>query len=264
MINIFQSIILGVVQSISEFLPISSSGHLAVIPQFFDWKLQSLSFDIALHLGTAIAVIAFFWKDWVKLIKAFVQTIKNRKLQTPDEKLIWYIIAATIPAAVAGYFFESQIENIFRHPPTISYAFLFTAFVLYISDGWNQKNLEIKSLKFFQALIVSLAQVIALMPGISRSGMTIAAGRFIGLTRENAARFSFLLATPIILGAAIFSIKDFVFENIPALILGTVVSAFVGYFAIKWFLIFIKKYPLWYFSVYLVILALLTLSYFSL
>jgi undecaprenyl-diphosphatase len=262
--EIFQALVLGIVQGISEFLPISSSGHLALMPLFFGWSDQGLDFDIALHFGTAVAVIWFFWPDWKRLAIAFWNTLKKRSVKTVDEKLIWYILAATVPAALFGYLYRDVVEAYLRHPLSISYALILTGLFLYLADKTNtKKNLD--SLNFRQAILVGLAQVFALIPGISRSGVTILAARAQGFDRTSSARLSFLLATPIIFAATFMTALSAEYDkiNILGTLIGVIASALTGYFVIKALLKYIKTHSFVYISWYVMLLGLFSIYFFT-
>jgi len=259
--EILESLVLGIIQGISEFLPISSSGHLALAPAYFGWQDQGLTFDIALHFGTAIAVIWYFWKDWKKLLSSLWISLKTRKAQNTDQKLIWLIIIATIPAGVFGWLFEDIISTYFRHPLFISYALIFTGASLYLVDELSKKAKDLKKIGFWNGLLIGIAQVLAIMPGISRSGITILAARAQGFDRIASTRFSFLLATPIILAATVSAAINIQTENVNilALILGTVAAAATGYFAIKLLLNYLKKHSFAYIALYVILLGIITL-----
>ncbi|EKE15874.1 MAG: hypothetical protein ACD_11C00091G0002 [uncultured bacterium] len=247
MADIFQAIILGVVQGIGEFLPISSTAHLVLAPYFFGWEDPGLAFDVALHFGTLAAVIGYFWKDWLEILKIAFQKlfIKNYKSQTSNynANLLWFLVVATIPGALAGYFLESYAEGALRHPLVIAFTLSFVGALLFLADKFLKHRKEIKDVTILDSIIIGVAQAIAIIPGVSRSGATMTAGLAAGLSRESAARFSFLLATPIIFGATLFQFSNFfngTFKTIP-LIFGVLASAVSGYWAISFLLKFIKN-----------------------
>lgn len=224
--TLFQSIVMGLVQGLGEFLPISSSAHLVLVPWLLKWHDPGLTFDVALHLGTLIAVILYFWKDWVKLITAGLTNVKSS-----DGRLFWYLVAASIPGAIFGFLLEDQAATIFRSPLLIAFMLIIMGVILYWADQKSRKTTEIKNISFATAMWIGLSQALAIIPGVSRSGITITTALLTGLTRESAARFSFLLSTPIILGAALVKLPD-VIAN-PAMIslsfvVGMLVSAIVG------------------------------------
>lgn len=241
--DLFHAVILGAIQGITEFLPISSSGHLALMPWLFGWKDLGLTFDAALHLGTMIAILAYFWHDWIEIIKKW------------REPLLSLIIIGCIPAAIVGFLFEEYFETVFRSPLLIASFMMGAGFLLLAAEYFGGKKREISSVGFFDALIIGLAQMFALMPGVSRSGITMTAGLFQGMTREAAAKFSFLLATPITLGAGIFKIRHIIFHGLPnsqaqIFALGIITSAIVGFFAIRYLLKYLQRHSFYIFIWY--------------
>jgi undecaprenyl-diphosphatase len=189
---------LGLVQGLGEFLPISSSAHLVLVPWLFKWNDPGLTFDIALHIGTLIAVAIYFWKDWLNLITKGLTNIRST-----DGRLFWYLVVATIPGAVMGFLLEKKAETIFREPVLIATMLILLGVLLYWADRRGVKNIEMNRITFKTSLLIGLSQALAIIPGVSRSGITMTMGLSMGLTREGAARFSFLLAAPIIFGAAL-------------------------------------------------------------
>ncbi len=189
--------IFGLAQGLGEFLPISSSAHLVLIPWLLRWTDPGLTFDVALHVGTLVAVVLYFWKDWWQLIiKGFtdVRSVKGR--------LFWYLVVATVPGAIAGFLLEKKAETLFRSPLLIAIMLILMGIFLYWSDHRSSKNMEMNNITFRTSLLIGISQALAIIPGVSRSGITMTTGLLMGLTREGAARFSFLLSTPIIFGAA--------------------------------------------------------------
>jgi undecaprenyl-diphosphatase len=196
-LTILQAVILGLAQGLGEFLPISSSAHLVLIPWLLRWTDPGLTFDVALHVGTVVAVVLYFWKDWWQLIiKGFtdVRSVKGR--------LFWYLVVATVPGAIAGFLLEKKAETLFRSPLLIATMLILMGIFLYWADRRSSKKIEINYITFRASLLIGISQALAIIPGVSRSGITMTAGLLMGLTREGAARFSFLLSTPIIFGAA--------------------------------------------------------------
>lgn len=244
--EIFQAFILGVIQGITEFLPISSTAHLIIVPWLFGWKgtINSLSFDIAVHVGTLISIFYCFWKDWIDI---FLR----------DKKMLFYIILGTIPAGLAGITFHDFIENELRNPLIIVFTLIFVGILMLIAEKVSKKERE--SINISDALFIGTAQAVALIPGVSRSGITITAGLFKGLERAYAARFSFLLSTPAVAGAAVIdlykSIKIGYFYDYSIFTVGVLSSSITGILAIKFLLNFLKKYPLNLFIYYRWILA---------
>jgi undecaprenyl-diphosphatase len=237
-LSTLQAAILGLVQGLGEFLPISSSAHLVLIPWLFKWNDPGLTFDIALHIGTLIAVAIYFWKDWLRLITKGLTDVRSREGQ-----LFWYIVAATIPGALVGFLLEKKAETIFREPVLIATMLILLGIVLYWADRKSVKNIEMNSITFKISLLIGLSQAFAIIPGVSRSGITMTMGLFMGLTREGAARFSFLLAAPIIFGAALVKVP-FLISNPSVIninfIIGILVSFIVGILSIGFLLRYIQ------------------------
>ena len=233
-----QAAILGLVQGLGEFLPISSSAHLVLIPWLFKWNDPGLTFDIALHIGTLIAVAIYFWKDWLKLI-----TMGLTDVRSAEGKLFWYLVAATIPGAVVGFLLEKKAETIFREPILIATMLILLGVLLYWADRRGVKHIEMNRITFRTSLFIGLSQALAIIPGVSRSGITMTMGLLMGLTREGAARFSFLLAAPIIFGAALVKLP-FLISN-PSIItinfiIGILVSFVIGILSIGFLLRYVQ------------------------
>lgn len=260
--TLFESILLGVVQGLGEFLPISSSAHLVIFPWFFDFKTPGLSFDVALHFGTLLSLLAYFYKDWIALTKAFFTSIKKKgRCDTLEERLIWYIILGSIPAALVGITIEKYAETIFRNPWIVAFNMGFFGILLYAADRWGKKNKHLKEMSLRDALIVGVAQCLALVPGTSRSGVTITAALFRQIDRVSAARFSFLLSTPVVAGAALLKAKDFFALDFNyGNFIGIGVSAVVGYLAIKYMLYFLKNYTFAVYVIYRLIFAAIIMA----
>lgn len=216
--TIIQAVVLGLVQGLTEFMPVSSSAHLIIVPWLFGWNDPGLPFDLALHLGTLVALLGFFWSDWVRLVRAGIASIIERKIgHDNDRRLAWLLVIATIPGVIAGWLAESKVEELFHRPGVPNTAGAMTAMAIVIAllgvalfaaerTARHIRSLDRISLK--DAIAVGLSQALAIFPGVSRSGSTITAGLFLGFQRETAARFSFLLSAPIVLGAGIKSIFD--------------------------------------------------------
>lgn len=258
--EIIQAIILGIVQGLTEYIPISSSAHLIIIPWLFNWTdpaITSLSFDVALHLGTLVAVLWFFARDWVRLIRAWFVSIKERKIAgDPDRRLAWFIVLGCIPGGIAGVLAESKIDQWFHQPNTpisknailvLAIIILLLAFALLIAEKLAKHTRSMEGLTFKDVVIIGLSQALAVFPGVSRSGSTITAGLALGLKREDAARFSFLLGAPIIAGAGAKSLIDliqagFTGNELILFPIGIVVAAITGYFCIKYLLTYLQKH----------------------
>lgn len=236
--TLLQAVIYGVIQGIAEFLPISSSAHLIVTPWLLGWEDPGIAFDVALHIGTLVAVVLFFWRDWVNLIiNGFT------KPKTSDGKLFWYLVLATIPGALVGKLFEEQAETLFRNPALIGAMLIIMGIVLYIADRIGRKRDQLEEVGLKRSFLIGLSQALAIIPGVSRSGITMATGLFSGLNRESVARFSFLLSTPIIFGAGVFKLKDIINATIDTMpfITGVLVSAIAGIISIKFLLEYLKN-----------------------
>lgn len=242
MLTIFQAIILGLVQGIGEFLPISSTAHLVLVPYFFNWPDPGLSFDVALHVGTLLAVLAFFWRDWLNIFGTTYKNLKTNGLRNWKSDMLFLLVIGTIPGAVFGVLLESKAETIFRSPIVIACTLILAGIILYWADKKFKDGKDLKEVNLKDALWIGLAQTVAIIPGISRSGATITAGLARKLNKISAARFSFLLSTPIIAGAALVKLPH-LFKggfNIP-LVVGILVSAVSGFLAIKYLLRFLEK-----------------------
>ena len=236
--GIFEAIILGIVQGLTELLPISSSAHLALIPWIFNWNIPE-SFDVALHFGTLLAIGIFFFKDWIELIKGgYKQVVKKEK--STEGKMFWYLVIATIPGGIIGFILDKFAgDTLTQLPLLIATALIVMGIILYIVDKKAPTKTEFENMSFKQTFLIGLSQALAFIPGVSRSGVTMTTGRMLGVSRESTAKYSFLLSTPIVLAATIFKIKDFVF-NIPFFV-GVFVSFIVGLIVIKFLLEYLKK-----------------------
>jgi undecaprenyl-diphosphatase len=286
--EIIQSIILGFIQGVAEFLPISSSGHLILIPNLLNWRDQGLAFDVALHWGTLIAVIAYFRKDWAEifrnsyLLKSIkYQVLSIKQIQNSDNEfqntkysilntqylkkdLLFIIIIATIPGVFAGLLLNDYAETIFRNPLLIAGTLFFGAILLFYSDKTGIKKTDLSNLTLKMGIIIGLFQALAIVPGISRSGITITAALLFGLQRTDAARFSFLLSTPIILGAGIKEFPNLLSGGLDInIFLGVLASAISGYLAIKYMLKYLENRSYDIFVGYRIILAIAIILYLS-
>ena len=253
--DIIQAIILGLVQGASEFVPISSSGHLVLVPWLLGWPQPSLVFDTVVHWGTLVAVLAYFWHDFVVLASAWGRSLASRSLGEPEARIAWLIIVGTVPAALMGYVGEDFFESLFAAPAWVAGLLLVTGLILALSEWLGKRRKEPCQLTFSDSLIIGIAQGCAIAPGISRSGATIAAGLFRGLKREAAARYSFLLATPIIFGAGLLKLLDlFKTENVaahlPPLVLGFLTAVLSGYLCIRFLLSYLQRGRLYAFAIY--------------
>lgn len=266
--EILQAILLGIIQGISEFLPISSSGHLIVLPRIFGWHDEGLAFDVALHFGTLIAIILYFYNDWIEIFKKsyFINQVckifVDRKreffeIKKLKEDLLAIIIISTIPGILAGLFLEKRAETAFRNPLLVGFSLLAGAILLFFADKIGKRNLKEKDITLKTGIITGLLQMFAIIPGMSRSGTTISAGLIMGLDRATAARFSFLLATPIILGATLKEFSVFMHTGLSPDLLVGILSAFIsGYLAIKYLLKYLENRSYKVFVIYRIIFAL--------
>ena len=261
--GILQSIILGIVQGVCEFLPISSSAHLILIPYLFNFNLEmsnsaKLAFDVALHVGTLISVLVIFWKDWLNLFKGAFNKVFKKK-DSFENKMFWYLVLATIPGALVGFLFEDIVENVVRgNVFIIALVLAVVGVLIYLGDKWASKHYKketsFEQMSLKQTFLIGLSQALAVIPGFSRSGTTILTGRILGVSRDAVAKFTFLLSTPIIFGAAIVHITDLVITK--EVIIGIITSALVGIVCIRFLLSYIKKHDFSIFAVYRVLLAL--------
>lgn len=264
--TILQSIVLGIIQGVGEFLPISSSAHLIIVPFLFNWPEHSLSFDVALHFGTLVAVAIMFYKDWIRLLKGVYDKAIHKK-SSFENKMFWYLVLATIPGALIGKVFEDQVENIFRNRSyiyIIAIALCFMGILIFIGDRYAAKKYkgnetEYKDLSLKQTFLIGLSQALAIIPGFSRSGTTILTARLLGVSREGAAKFTFMLSAPIIAGATILKLPEMLMGFDITLIIGILSSAIVGIICIKFLLRYVKKNDFAIFAYYRVIIAIIVL-----
>jgi undecaprenyl-diphosphatase len=263
--TLLQAFILGIVQGTTEFLPISSSGHLVLIPWLLGWKFDQQTafvFDILVQWGTLLAVIIYFWRDLITLAKAASKGLaKGQPWSDPDARLAWLLLAASIPAAIAGSLFKDMVANAFDSPTAVCIFLLGTAVLLFLSEYLSRKQRFWKGIRFWDAICMGLFQALALFPGISRSGTTISGGLFRGLRRPDAAHFSFLMAVPVMIGAGGIALIDLAaapnsLAQVPSLAIGFLAAAAVGYFAIGWLLDFLGKHSLIPFACYCTVVGL--------
>jgi undecaprenyl-diphosphatase len=236
------AIVLGMVQGLGEFLPISSSGHLIVVPWLLGWPEHSLSFDVALHIGTLSAVLYAFYDDWKRLLVAGVRgTLAGRPFADPDSRLLWLLAVGSVPGVVAGLLLEDLADTAFRSPALVAVSMALMGVILFAADRTGKGTADARAVTLRDALLIGVAQAMALIPGVSRSGATISMGLFLGYRREEAARFSFLLATPITIGAAALKSR-YLFEpgqGLPILA-GIVTAAIFGFASIRFLLAYVR------------------------
>jgi undecaprenyl-diphosphatase len=273
-VSLFQAAILGIIQGLTEFIPISSSAHLIIIPWLFRWNDPGLSFDLALHLGTLIALLSFFWQDWVRLVRAGIASIIERKIgQDIDRKLAWFLVIGTIPGILIGLLAESKIEKLFHQSgaPQTQGSMIAMAIIiallgagLFIVERIARHLRGLNEISLKDAVTIGLAQALAIFPGVSRSGATITAGLAVSLQRETAARFSFLLSAPIILGIGLKSIFDIrnelasgtiVQADLLIFAVGFITATVSGFFSIKLLLRYLQKHSTDIFVYYRWVLA---------
>jgi undecaprenyl-diphosphatase len=263
--QLVQAIVLGIVQGLTEFLPISSSGHLIVVPALLGWHdpfIESLAFSVMLHVATLAALLIYFARDWARLIPAGLATLRDRSFRgDPDRRLAWLLAVATVPAVVVGILLNDLIETAFREPRLVAITLVVGAIILWLGDRLGSKQRRTEQLGFGAAIGIGFAQALALIPGISRSGMSIAGALFAGLTREDAARFAFLMATPITAGAGIWEARKILTGEagvdlpIGPLVAGMVAALIAGLFAIAVLLRYLRTHGVGIFVVYRVVLA---------
>lgn len=255
----FQALVMGLVQGLTEFLPISSSGHLIVVPALLGWKdpfIDSLAFSVMLHMGTLLALLLYFAGDWFRLVPAFFATIRDRSTRAdPHRRLALNLVVATIPAAVAGYLLNDFVESAVRQPELVAVLFVVGAAILLVADRVGAKRHTLEGLSGPEAFVIGIGQALALLPGVSRSGISISIGLLTGMNREAAARFSFLMAAPIIAGAGLFEARKLLGGGVPgadggALVVGFLASLVAGLAAIRFMLTYLRRRSLLVFVVY--------------
>ncbi len=264
---LYQVIVLAIVQGFTEFLPVSSTAHLTLIPWLFGWKDPGLTFDIALHAGTLAAVLLYFFRDWIQIVgQAFGLPIGHDEELRRNPQLLWLLAAASIPIGIVGLLFNKQAEGAWRTPYVIGTMLIVIAGVLWYAERSARPTKDISRISPYDAGVIGIAQALAVIPGTSRSGITIAAGYFRGLDRQTAARFSFLLSTPAIAAAAAKGLYDLMKHGgIPLdmrtpFIVGIVISGITGCIAIALFLQFLRRFGLQFFIYYRVVLGIIVLS----
>lgn len=265
--SLLEALILGILQGFTEFLPISSSAHLVLVPWWLGWDRPPLLFEVTVHLGTTVALISYFWDEWMVLIRAGFQVLRQRAIRTPDEKVLFLIFLSTIPGVIGGLLLEPYFEKELSDPAFTAITLYITAALLIGSEWYTASAPGAKTMQemtVWDSVFIGIAQAIAIIPGVSRSGSTIAAGLVRSLNRESAARFSFLMATPIILGAGAKQLLDILFgEEVQldagVMVLGFVSSVVVGYASIAFLLSFVRRQKLYIFAAYCILFATLSL-----
>lgn len=262
MLELIQAIVLGIVQGLTEFLPVSSSGHL-LLGQYFlglDQERFGLPFDAAIHTGTVLAVVSFFWRDLLAMLRAFLRSLRGPDFADTQQRMAYLILVATIPAGLIGFFFEDFFETVVRSPWIVVVNLVLVGVLFIVGESVGSKRRKSAGLSFREAVGIGLAQATALVPGISRSGATITLGLFLGLRRDEAARFSFLMSVPITAAAAILSLSDIAGRGMDGnevllFLAGSVTSGVVGYLAIRFLLNYLAGHSLRVFSYYRFALA---------
>jgi undecaprenyl-diphosphatase len=250
-----EALVLGIIQGATEFLPISSSGHLVLVPWFLGWSEPGLAFSAFLHWGTLLAVLVFFRRDLYRLLMAWLASIRDRSLEDREARVAWWIIIATIPAGIIGFTFQNFFESLFNTPRIVAGFLLLTGLILAISERRGTQRQSADEMRWYDALMIGLAQAAAITPGISRAGATIGAGLLRGIKRASATRFSLLLMVPTIFGAGIFSSLDLAQEGFFGsgwllLTIGFFSAAISGYIAIRWLVTYLTRHPLTIFAIY--------------
>jgi undecaprenyl-diphosphatase len=260
-VTLLQALVLGIVQGLTEFLPVSSSGHLFLVRYLLGWPEPGLAFDVSLHVGTLIAVLWYFRREWIELTAAALRLVRQRGAQTPEERRVLFLILATVPAAVGGILLADYAETIFRHPRITALALIALGLILWIVDRIAPRLRGLATMRWRDALAIGLAQACALVPGVSRSGATMTAGRALGFDRQSAAVFSFLMSMPIILAAILKEGPDALQSGEPLapLVLGIVASMLSGWLAIAVLLRFLSTSSYGVFAVYRVSLGVFVL-----
>jgi undecaprenyl-diphosphatase len=254
-VDIIQALVLGIVQGVTEFVPISSSGHLVLMPWLLDWPAPSLAFDTALHWGTMVAILTIFWRDLISLARAWARSLLERNLDQAEARLAWLIIVGTLPAALIAFLWEGLFESLFSLPAWVAALLLVTGTMLALSERLSKRHRSIGDLNWLDSVLIGLAQAMAIAPGISRSGATIAMGLLRGFRREAAARYSFFMAMPIIFGAGLLQLVELfqagaVGVQLPPLVVGFLAASTSGYLSIRFLLAYLQRGRLYVFASY--------------
>ena len=258
----FQALVLGLIQGLSEFLPISSSAHLALTPWFFGWESGGLAFDVALHVGTLVALAWYFRREWVALARSGIAIVRQRAVRTTDEWRLVFLVVATIPAAIAGLTVEDLAETTFRSPLLIAINLMVMGVILWAVDRFSRMDRPLDRMRLKDAVVIGLIQCLALLPGVSRSGSTITGGRFLGFDRQAAAVFSFLMSFPVTLAAAVLKAPDAFTNGTDAstIFIGIAAAAVSSWLAIAVLLRFVTKHSFGIFAVYRLVLGVVILA----
>ena len=264
-----QAMVLGLVQALTEFLPVSSSGHLILVRALFGWAEYGLAFDVALHVGTTVALLAYFWRDWARLAMAFFRGLAASEARgSADWKLLWLLVLGSVPAGVAGVLFEDEVESLLRSPLQIAVLLILFGLFLFVAERLSKRDRGLPGLTWKDALAIGAAQALALAPGVSRSGVTLTVALLLGFRRPDGARFSFLLGTPLVLAAGLFESLKVLRQGLPpgealAFVVGAATSAAVGVVVIWGLLAYLQRHSAHVFVAYRLILGILLLAYFG-
>jgi undecaprenyl-diphosphatase len=259
--TVFQALVLGIVQGLGEFLPISSSAHLVLTPWAFGWPDPGLAFDVALHVGTLIAVLWYFRAEWVKLARSAIELLRTRRADTEEKQRVVFIVIATIPAALAGLLLEDYAESTFRSPTLVAVTLIVMGIVLWAADRYAPQDRPLGQMRARDALLIGLAQIFALVPGVSRSGSTMTAARGLRFDRQSAAVFSFLMSMPITAAAAVLKAPTMLRgDNRTTLIVGILASGVSGWLAIAVLLRYVARHSYGLFALYRIVLGAAVLA----
>jgi len=260
-----QSFILGIIQGLTEFLPISSSGHLVIIPNLLGWNIaDKFIFDVLVQVATLIAVISYFWKDLLAIGKAMIKGLLDRSLlANPDSRLGWMLLLSSVPAGLIGIILKELVEDAFRSLIATGIALLITSILLVVAENVGKRKYDLRDVSWFTALWIGFFQVMAIFPGISRSGATISGGMTKDLKRPAAARFSFLMSIPIMLAAGLLEVFELikrpdVLDLLPVYIPGFISAAVVGYIAIRWLIKYLQRHSLYIFVIYCALMGIIS------
>lgn len=269
----FQSIILGIIQGASEFLPISSSGHLVLAPTLFGWEIQSREafiFDVLVQVATLAAVIIYYWKDLIGILTSWVNNLlAGQPFHSHKSRLGWYLILSTIPAGIAALLFKDTLEASFSNPKFAAIFLLITSALLLVGELAGNRSRNLTSITWLDSFLIGVFQVLALLPGISRSGSTISGGLLRNFDRKTSARYSFLMAVPVMTSAGLLAGYDLIrspilLANLPVYLAGFLSAAIVGYLAIRWLIAFLSQRSLYVFAVYCALVGLSFLAFLNL
>jgi undecaprenyl-diphosphatase len=261
-LTVLQAIVLGVLQGLAEFLPISSSAHLALTPWILGWESPGLAFDVALHVGTLVAVLWFFRSQWATLVRAACRMALTRRLETEEERRVLFLVIATIPGGIGGLLLADYAETVFRTPALIATTLIIMGIILWAVDRFSPHERALSQMRWTHALLFGVAQVLALVPGVSRSGSTMTAGRAMGFHRESAAVFAFLMSMPITAAAAVYEVPRAIAEGGlgAPIVAGVIASALSGWLAISVLLRYVARHGFALFAVYRIVLGVAVLA----